>query len=737
LGIEHHLAEKYGLFNESLHNLAEPATFTEKEKSHWAFQPPRVLELPRVENEKWAKTAVDRFVLAELESRGATPTRFVDKRTWLRRVTFDLIGLPPSPQEMTDFLADQSPQAYEVVVDRLLQSNHYGERWARHWLDVVRYAETTANDANAVMRYAWRYRNFVIDAFNNDMPYDQFLIEQLAGDLRVHLRGNRFTLGKTVRRGVPQVIGNSPGSSGSEFASISGSGRLELARWIADADNPLTARVMVNRIWQHHFGTGIVATSDNFGKRGTAPTNPELLDWLAKHFVESGWSVKAMQRMLVLSSAYRQSRAEQSAASIRRLSAEELRDSMLAVSGNLDRAPGGNESSEYLYGKAEDINSKIRPNRLAVDDPYYTTFAKRSIYLPVVRNMFPQIGSCIDDICVIRSMNGADQVSHGPALLNINTGSGVFARPSLGAWTLYGLGTENQNLPGFVSLSPSLYHGGTQNYGSAFLPATFQGTALGNGGTNFKTAKLASLSPAVDPKLQRLQLDLLDRRNRQHQKRVGEDARLEARIAAFEMGFRMQAEAPNVMDLNRETQKMRSDYGVDKEPTDEFARQCLMARRLLESGVRFVQVNFSYPRNYWDAHGGLRANHSENARKVDQPIAALIKDLKSRGMLDDTLVIFGTEFGRTPAAQGSDGRDHHPHAFSVWLAGGGIRGGMTYGQTDEFGYYVEKDKVSMPDFHATILHQLGLDHTQLTFRHAGRDYGLTDVHGDVVKPILG
>jgi len=353
-----------------------------------------------------------------------------------------------------------------------------------------------------------------------------------------------------------------------------------------------------------------------------------------------------------------------------------------------------------------------------------------------VSELFPRIGACIDDICVIRSMNGGDQVSHGPALLNINTGSGVFARPSLGAWTLYGLGSENQNLPGFISLSPSLYHGGSQNYGSAFLPASFQGTRIGDGSTSFKEAKLSSLTPGDDPALQRLQLDLLARRNRQHLARAGDDPRLEARIASFEMSYRMQAEAPHVMDIGRETAAMHAAYGVGVEPTDEFARQCLLARRCLEAGVRFVQANFSYPRNYWDAHGDLRNNHSSNAKKVDQPIAALLTDLKQRGLLEDTLVIFGTEFGRTPAAQGTDGRDHHPHAFSVWLAGGGVRGGMTYGQTDDFGYYVAENKVSMPDFHATILHLLGLDHERLTFRHAGRDYRLTDVGGHVLQGLL-
>lgn len=353
-----------------------------------------------------------------------------------------------------------------------------------------------------------------------------------------------------------------------------------------------------------------------------------------------------------------------------------------------------------------------------------------------VSELFPKIADCVDDMCVIRSMNGGNQVSHGPALLMMNTGDGVFNRPSLGAWTLYGLGSENQDLPGFVSLSPSLYHGGAQNYGSAFLPASFQGTRIGDGGTPFTKASVSNLTPGDDPELQRLQLDLLAKRNRDHLARSRADARLEARIATFETAFRMQAEAPRVFDLSREPKTVLDRYGVGAEPTDEYARQCVIARRLAEAGVRFVQVNFSYPRNYWDAHSGLRSNHTTNAKKVDQPIAALLNDLKARGLLHDTLVVFGTEFGRTPAAQGTDGRDHHPHAFSMWLAGGGVRGGLAYGKTDEFGYYVAENKVTVPDFHATVLHLLGLDHTKLTFRHAGRDFRLTDVSGEVVRGIL-
>jgi hypothetical protein len=353
-----------------------------------------------------------------------------------------------------------------------------------------------------------------------------------------------------------------------------------------------------------------------------------------------------------------------------------------------------------------------------------------------VSELFPNVGSCIDDVCVIRSMNGGNQVSHGPAMLAMNTGDPVFNRPSLGAWTLYGLGSDNHDLPGFVTFSPSLYHGGAQNYGSAFLPASFQGTRIGDGSTPLKDVMPANVTPGDDPGLQRLQLDLLAKKDREHMARTGADPRLEARLEAFELAFRMQMAAPKVFDLSGESRATQQLYGVGTEPTDEFARQCLLARRLAEAGVRFVQVNHAYPRNYWDAHGDLKNNHGGAARKVDQPIAGLLKDLKARGLLSDTLVVWGTEFGRTPASQGTDGRDHHPHAYSIWMAGGGVRGGMTHGKTDEFGYYVAEDKVTINDLHATILHLLGLDHTRLTYRHAGRDFRLTDVRGEVVSAVL-
>lgn len=538
VGLEAWLGDKYALDLGGPHR-ALPSTYTAAERAHWAYQP-LVDPSPPFSRSQTAPTAIDRFLAPQIEALGMPPVPEADRATLLRRVTFDLTGLPPTPAETAAFLADTGPDAWSEVVNRLLASPHYGEQQARHWLDVVRFAETTANDANAVMTQAWRYRNWVIDACNRDLPYDRFLVEQLAGDLlpssgdaatdaartiatgflmigpkalaetdkeqsrldivddqidvtgraflgltlacarchdhkfdairtadyyalagifrstepfqnearnasmwwefllpagddrnpilvmapketlprnlRVHLRGNRFQLGAIAPRNIPgffmaPAVG-AAGGSGVEhqqpFITSGGSGRLELARWIADDKNPLTARVMVNRIWQQHFGRGLVATSDNFGTRGDTPSHPELLDWLACRFIESGWSVKALHRLILNSAAYRRAVApaalsevdpdgrKVAAAPRRRLSAEQLRDAILATSGALDRVPGSDESAKVLLEKAEDIGAMIKPNRLAVDDPVYTTFTKRSLYLPAVRNMLPDVLALFD-----------------------------------------------------------------------------------------------------------------------------------------------------------------------------------------------------------------------------------------------------------------------------------------------------------------------------------------------------
>jgi len=324
--------------------------------------------------------------------------------------------------------------------------------------------------------------------------------------------------------------------------------------------------------------------------------------------------------------------------------------------------------------------------------------------------------------------------AHGGALLAIHTGSDTFVRPSMGSWITYGLGSEYQNLPGFITICPTLGHGGVQNWSSAFLPAAYQGTPIGNASIPAQQAAINYIkNPETPTDLQRMQLDILKDMNEEQLKHFGHDPNLEGRIQTFELAFRMQSIAPEIMDLSQESKATKDLYGVDEKPTDNFGRQCLLARRFCERGVRFVQVTHSYK---WDQHGDLRNGHSNNAKEVDKPIAGLLKDLKSRGLLEDTLVLWGGEFGRTPTAQGGDGRDHNPHGYSMWLAGGGVKGSHVHGATDDYGYYSTVDKVHIHDLHATMLNLLGIEHTKLTYRYGGRDYRLTDVAGNVVNEII-
>jgi hypothetical protein len=350
-----------------------------------------------------------------------------------------------------------------------------------------------------------------------------------------------------------------------------------------------------------------------------------------------------------------------------------------------------------------------------------------------VSELFPHLAGCVDDLCFIKSMHASNS-RHGGALLELHTGSDTFVRPSIGSWITYGLGTEARDLPGFITICPTLTHGGVNNWSSAFLPAAYQGTPLGSASTAAEQALFPFIKNAETPRaVQRLELGLLEEMNRQRLDQVGPDPGLEGRIASFELAFRMQAAAPEVQDISGETPETLRLYGLDDPGTKNFGRQCLMARRFAERGVRFVQVTHSYK---WDQHDNLKSAHAANALEVDRPMAGLLRDLKRRGLLDDTLVWWGGEFGRTPVAQGKDGRDHNPHGFTMWLAGGGVRPGICHGATDDFGYFAVEDKVHLHDLHATLLHLLGLDHLRLTYRHAGRDFRLTDVAGEVVRGIL-
>ena len=349
-----------------------------------------------------------------------------------------------------------------------------------------------------------------------------------------------------------------------------------------------------------------------------------------------------------------------------------------------------------------------------------------------VSELFPHVARHVDKLCMLNAMHGSNS-RHGGALLELHTGSDTFIRPSMGSWVTYGLGTENQDLPGYVTLCPSLSHGGVNNWSSAFLPAAHQGTPLGTSSIPAEKVAIPFISGSTPRAAQRREIDLLQQMNQEKLAQSGPDQALEGRIESFELAFRMQAAAPELQDISGETEETHRLYGLDKPQTKNFGRLCLMARRFAERGVRFIQCSHSYK---WDQHGGLKGDHTKNAFEVDQPIAGLLTDLDRRGLLEDTLVLWGGEFGRTPAGQGKDGRDHHPHAFTMWLAGGGVKGGYAHGKTDEYGYYGVEDKVHFHDLHATMLHLLGMDHKRLTYRHAGRDFRLTDVHGEVVTKII-
>ncbi len=353
-------------------------------------------------------------------------------------------------------------------------------------------------------------------------------------------------------------------------------------------------------------------------------------------------------------------------------------------------------------------------------------------------DLFPEINRHVDDLCFIHSMH-TEGVAHGPATLFLHCGASTAVRPSIGSWLLYGLGTENANLPGFVTIAPSSGNGGARNYGNAFLPAVYQGTPLGKAGASASLAKIRNLNNTLmSERVRRDQFDLLRAFNDQQRMASPGDSEVEAVIASYELAWRMQSHAPEVLELDGESAETQSLYGIGEPATDNFGRQCLLARRLCEAGVRFVQVTYgdSTANPAWDQHSNLE-KHAVHARAVDRSIAGLLTDLKRRGLLDDTLIWWGSEFGRTPYAErNGTGRDHNPNGFTVWLAGAGVKPGFAFGATDDFGQMAVQDKVHMHDLHATVLHLLGLDHEALTFRYSGRPFRLTDVSGTVVREIL-
>ena len=372
----------------------------------------------------------------------------------------------------------------------------------------------------------------------------------------------------------------------------------------------------------------------------------------------------------------------------------------------------------------------IQPNSALLGPKF--TFRKHGQCGMELSEVLPHLGAVADDICLVRSMQ-TEAVNHAPAQIMMNTGSQQFGRPSFGSWTLYGLGSENDDLPGYIVLTSARgTSAGASNYGCGFLPTPYNGVPFRSTGD---PVLYLSNPKGIDAAAQRSSLDLLNGLNRRAAEQAG-DPEIQARIENYEMAYRLQTSAPELMDLSNEPKHVLDAYGIKDINTPGYARNCLLARRLVERGVRFVQLFDAPMNNAWDHHGGLRESLPARCLAVDQPIAALLEDLKARGLLDETLVLWGGEFGRTPTAEGTNGREHHPFGFTMWMAGGGIRGGMTYGATDEFGWHAVENIVHVHDLHATILHLMGFDHERLTYRFSGRDYRLTDVHGRVVREIL-
>jgi hypothetical protein len=404
----------------------------------------------------------------------------------------------------------------------------------------------------------------------------------------------------------------------------------------------------------------------------------------------------------------------------------------------MEGAPSHVDTFDYKPKLAED-NGKSMPGarfggRLLASPFKFAQHGQGGLW---ISDVFPELAKHADELCLLRGMH-TDVPAHAQAFLQMHTGLFQFKRPSMGAWAFYGLGTENENLPGFVTISPPFQNGGPANYSSAFLPAVYQGTPIrtgfgGPGGPGGGGAGVSNIrNPQQSTDAQRAQLDFIQSLNREALEREPHNPGIEGAIESFELAFRMQKDLPKVMDISSESAATRELYGIGTQATDNFGRQCLLARRFVEAGVRFVELTSGQ----WDHHQNLKNALTNKATSVDKPIAGLLQDLKQRGLLKDTLVLWGGEFGRTPYAQGTDGRDHNSRGFTMWMAGGGVKGGLSYGGTDDYGAVAVEGKVHIHDWHATILYLLGLDHEKLTYRYAGRDMRLTDVKGNVVKDII-
>jgi len=726
----------------------------------WSLQPVAHQPVPDVQNRDWSANAVDQFVRANLEAVDLTPAPRADRTVLIRRLSFVLTGLPPTPQQVAEFVADRDPHAYTRLVDRLLASPHFGERWARHWMDVVRYGDTHGYEWDIPAKEAWRYRDYLVRAFNQDVPFDQLVREQIAGDLLPDPRVNAIDQINESRIGPMFFqLGEKRHGDSADFNGV----HQEMLDGMIDSFSKTFQATTVGCARCHDHKFDAVSQRDYYALAGvfmssrwvtntldTPERNRELLAQLRK--------LKPPIRAAVAATWLNDARhfaAHLNAAQSR------LADRRLAMAHAIQSAwptAGGWAPAIAMHGGWAAQRDRVNPppDHDAARLEAWTKALTFQANPPVDDTLHPwvQLARATHNAASLAAQWRAlaeqyDRTGRERAERNAREYQLVadFRHGVPAGWSVDGVGLRDGavrcgdftvSLDGPQAVG-RLLSGGLENFSSSFLPATHQATML-----RAKGVPVDNITPSDAAAVQRRKLRLLAAQDAGFARDVAADG-IEAAIQNYETAFRMQSMVPALADVTGETESTRRLYGLDvaDDLQRHYALQCLRARRLVEAGVRFVEVTFpeigDNNNSPWDQHSLLQKNHTINARIMDQAVAALIADLKQRGLLDQTIVLWAGEMGRTPHTPkitDSVGRDHHVNGYSIFLAGGGFKAGAAYGATDEFGNSVVHDAVEIHDIHATILHQLGIDHKKLTFQFGGRDVSLTDVHGRVLDKLL-
>jgi hypothetical protein len=687
---------------------ADPAAKVHTERQHWAYVRPERPPLPDVEKKDWPHTPIDSFILARLEREGLAPSAAANPVTLARRRSSNLFLMKVANASddsgfyFRSLQDDIVPENIRAILDLAPQQRAEDQKKAlvTYYHEISPVLERKRAELKAVKG----------ELREAEKPLRHCLLSVPATPrvVRVLPRGNWMDeSGAVVEPAIPRYFG----TLGIEGRRAT---RLDLARWFVSPENPMTARAFVNRLWKLFFGTGISKNLDDLGAIALAS--------LAHRNLEAGTPTSG--QLGVLPGLHGKPKAK--------------RVIFLVMAGGASHL----ETFDYKP-KLDEMRDQPMPESITAGQPIaqlqgapLTCFAPQHPFRKwgqagqEICEILPHIGSIADDICIIRSMR-TEQINHDPAHTFMNTGTSISGRPSMGSWLWYGLRNECDNLPGFVVMvavgcaQDQLI--ASRQWQAGFLPSSYQGVQFQSKG---EPVLYLDRPPGVDAAKQRDVIDAVQALNHRFEADVN-DPEITTRIGQYEMAFKMQVSVPELVDFSGESKETLDLYGVER-PDGSFASNCLLARRMAERGVRFVQL---YHRG-WDHHGGIKKGIVDAAGHVDRGAAALVRDLKQRGMLEDTLVVWGGEFGRTPMEQGGTGSDHRIKGFSWWLAGGGVKGGTALGATDDFGYNAVEDVVHMHDFHATMLHLLGVDHLRLTYPFQGRDFRLTDVHGNVIHKIL-